>query len=145
MIIEITRKTRYQCAYLISRGDGSSELITLETKVYLLHDICHYVVEQRLRYADGFWGMLAKGHTFNELFGKTNPITAGLRYIEQIVGPVQSVFQGYLPKELFSEQMAHLNVVLARDFLDGCLHDIGEIIQRWEQLPVGQQMTLVWK
>lgn len=91
MKIEIKKNIQFQCEYTITRKDKSIDLTILETKTYFLHDICHFVVEKNLQYSKGFWGMLSQGHSFKEQIGKDNPQTNELRFIEQIVGPVQSV------------------------------------------------------
>jgi len=145
MKIEIKKATAYQCEYRITRNDGSVELISLETKTYLLHDICHYVVEKNLEYSKGFWGMLSKGHSFNELFGKDNPQTTELRFIEQIVGPVQSVYWGHIPKHNFGQFTAHLNFTMRDDILNTCIAEIEAIMEDWKQLPTGHTLTLDWK
>jgi hypothetical protein len=85
MLIEICKKTQYACEYSITRDDTTQEHFTLETKTYFLHDICHYVVEKQLQFKKGLWGMLSIGHSLQELFGKENPLTPELRFIEQIV------------------------------------------------------------
>ncbi len=54
MKIELKKATNYQCEYTVTRDDKSVELISLETKTYLVHDICHYVVEKNLKYTTGF-------------------------------------------------------------------------------------------
>jgi hypothetical protein len=70
----------------IVRSDYSSEKTILDTKTYLLHDICHFFVEKELNTLDGFWGMLSRGYQLGQLFGKTNHLTEKLRIIESIVG-----------------------------------------------------------
>lgn len=145
MKIEIKKKTQYQCEYTIKRKDKSVELIALETKTYFLHDMCHYVVEKNLQYSKGFWGLLSLGHSFKELFGKDNPQTTELRFIEQIVGPVQSVYWGHIPKQNFEEHISHLDFTVTENILTSCLTEINSIIENWQQLPVGQQLTLEWK
>lgn len=145
MKIEIKKKTLYNCEYVITRNDKSCERITLDTKTYFLHDICHYVVEKNLKYSKGFWGMLSLGHAFNALLGKNNPQTSELRFIEQIVGPVQSVYWGHLKKENFKEHILHLDFALSEEVLSSCLTEINAIMEDWRQLPVGQKLILLWK
>lgn len=145
MKIEIKKKTHYISEYTITRDDKSVEVINLETKTYFVHDICHYVVEKNLAYSKGFWGMLSQGHTFNELLGKENPLTVELRFIEQIVGPVQSVHWGHIPKENFEQSIRHLNFTVSENILNSCLTEIKTIIESWGQLQAGQQLTLEWK
>src|SRR4051812_47000069 len=99
MKIQLRKITDYKCEYSITRDDKSVELISLETKVFLLHDICHYAVEKNLQYTNGFWGMLSQGYSFKQLFGKENPLTTDLRFVEQLVGPIQSTFLKQIPRQ----------------------------------------------
>ncbi|MCC6691624.1 MAG: hypothetical protein IT235_08840 [Bacteroidia bacterium] len=145
MKIAINKKTLYQCEYAITRNDKTVELIILETKTYLIHDICHYSVEKNLNCLNGFWGMLSQGHTFNELFGKNNPQTESLRFIEKIVGPIQSVYLGYIPKNNLTQHIEHLHYEITEDSLTTCLTEIKNIMDTWKRLTVGQQLTLEWK
>lgn len=142
MKIEIKKVTNYQCEYTITRNDKSVEQITLDTKTYLVHDICHYAVEKNLGYSKGFWGMLSQGYTFSELFGKNNPQTEELRFIEQVVGPVQSVYSGHIPQQDFEQYIGHLNFTMTENILESCLVDIRAIIEKWEQLAADQQLIL---
>ena len=144
MKISLKKATKFQCEYTILRNNNSVEVITLDAKTYLLHDICHFVVERHMGYRNGFWGMLAQGQSFNSLFGKHNPQTADLRFIEQIVGPVQSVYSGHIPEANFRESIGHLDVTIADDFLTRCLAEVKAILDQWEQLPMGQHLTLEW-
>jgi hypothetical protein len=145
MKIEIKKSTPYQSEYTITRDGKSFELITLETKTFLVHDISHYAVEKHLQYSKGFWGLLSKGHSFNELFGKDNPQTTELRLIEKIVGPVQSTYLGYIPKEDFEQFVKHLDFTMPESVLNSCLTEIESILKKWEHLLIGQQLTLEWK
>jgi len=88
--------------------------------------------------------MLSKGHTFISLFGKDNPQTKELRFIEQIVGPVQSVFSGHIPGQEFNLYIEHLNFKISNSTLKGCLSEIKNIIENWVNLPVGKSFTLEW-
>lgn len=145
MKIVITKTTIYKCGYTVTRSGGSVDQISLETKTYLLHDICHYVVEKNLGYSTGFWGMLAKGYSFGELLGKDNPLTAELRFIEQLVGPVQSVFSGNIPKEKFGMFIQHIDFKMPENMLDNCLTEIDTLMKQWQQLAIGQQLVLEWR
>jgi len=145
MEIEIKKGTPYRCVYALIRADGTTELITLETKTYLLHDICHYVVERQLQYANGFWGMLAAGFSFKDLFGKDNPQTAALMAIEQIVGPIQAVYSGHILPQDFPQFVAHLQFQITNDMLEACLQSIEVIMKRWKELSVGEALTLEWR
>lgn len=144
MKIEIKKLTKYQCEYFLTRNDLSVEIITLETKTYFIHDVCHYVVEKNLEYSKGFWGMLSQGYSFKELFGKDNTLTTELRFIEQVVGPVQSVYLGNIPKQNVNQFVQHINFAMSESLLDECLTEIASILTTWEHLPVGEKITLEW-
>lgn len=144
MKIDITKKNTHQCEYGLTRTNGSKETITLDSRTYLLHDVCHFVVEQHLGYPNGFWGMLALGHTFKDLFGKDNPQTTELRFIEQIIGPIQSIHSGHIPKQDLGLYLEHLDFTIPEPVLDGILTEIGAIIAQWYKLEVGQRFTLEW-
>ncbi len=144
MKVVIRKKSPYQCEYQIIRKDNSVDFISLETTTYLLHDICHFVVENQLSYSKGFWGLLASGHNFTSLVGKENPDTEELRFIEKIVGPVQSVHWGHIPQENFAVHIQHLQFNLPASTLTTCLSEIKLLTEQWRQLTVGEQLMLVW-
>lgn len=144
MKIQIIKKTHHQSHYAITRNDGSVEEMTLDTKTYFLHDICHYVVEKNLSIQNGFWGMLSHGYTFQQLFGKDNPLTTELRFIEQIVGPVQSVYSGHIPENDFEQFIAHLYFPLPENMLSKTLAHISSIMEKWQPLEPGQSLNLDW-
>ncbi|SDN09918.1 hypothetical protein [Kriegella aquimaris] len=89
--------------------------------------------------------MLFLRHTFNELFGKDNPQTTKLRFIEQIIGPVQSVYWGHIPIENFEEYTTYLDFNLLENILIICLDEINSIMENWQQLPIGGHLMLEWK
>jgi hypothetical protein len=142
--IQIKKLTFYKCEYTITRNDGTDELITLDIKTYLIHDITHFVVEKNLAFTKGFWGMLAEGYKFNQLFGKENLLTGELRFIEKIVGPVQSVLSGHIPKQDFPVYISHLGVDFNERLLEDCINEIKSILQEWEKLKVGECLKLLW-
>lgn len=144
MKIVIKKKTQYQCEYVITRLNKTVEQITLETKTYFAHDICHYVVEKQLGYSKGFWGMLADGNSFIELFGKENPITTELRFIETIVGPIQSFFLGHMSEQNLKLYFDQINYTMKENALSKCLDEIKIIMNDWGNLSVGQQLVLEW-
>lgn len=142
MKIEIRKTTNHQCQYTITRDDLSIDSVSLDTKTYFVHDICHYAVEKHLNYEKGFWGMLAKGYSFGELLGKDNPNTAELRFIEQIVGPVQSAFMGNISKENFALFISHIDFNLDEQVLNDSLAEMDRITKEWQQIPVGENLIL---
>ncbi len=116
---------------------------SLDSFTYFLHDIVHFCVETELNIKDGFWGLVSQGYHLHQLCGKENELTLKLRLTEQIVGPVQSVFNGHMPAGLFQETMEQIG--FSRDyshFLDEVLFRIEHIINEWKFLPMGEVLEL---
>lgn len=127
----------------IIRDDLRSESTVLDTKTYMLHDICHFYVEKSLNTPDGFWGMLSRGYQINQLFGKTNQLTEKLRVIEYIVGGTQSVFSKYMNETEFWSYIQAINYDLSdKNFIENVIPRINEFMEKWNYLPIGQTVTL---
>ena len=145
MKIDLEKISEHRCAYTITRNDDTTETIPLDVKTFLLHDVTHFVVEQALNYEKGFWGMLAAGYPAAALFGRDNPETEELRFIEKIVGPVQSTFAGNIPVSDFSYYIDYLNFPFPQETLERCLEQIGGIMADWRLLLPGQALRLEWR
>lgn len=144
MKISFTRLNSHSHELRVHRADGSSETATLETSVFFLHDLAHFVVEKMLDYRGGFWGMLAVGHALSELNGKTNPLTEKLRFIEKIVGPVQSAYMGHFPAAFVATATSHLSFPLPDGFAEAAIMRIGSLEHDWKALPFGGILELDW-
>lgn len=62
MIIKITKGTDRDFLGIV-RDDGSTETATFPKKGVTPHDAIHYFVETELNLPMAFWGMVAKGHS----------------------------------------------------------------------------------
>jgi hypothetical protein len=143
MKISFTKINHESHTVHIKRNDGSEASVILDTPTYFFHDICHYVVEKKLNAADGFWGMLNKGYGFEELSGKENQLTAALRHIECIIGPVQSVAQGFMAADFFPTAIAYLEPAFdATVILQESLLQIEQLQQSWKKLSFGESLLL---
>jgi hypothetical protein len=145
MKIVFTKLSHQMHRMEILRADGSRDLAELETPVFLLHDLTHFVVEDMLLYERGFWGMLAAGHALSTLGGKTNPLTEELRFVEKIVGPVQSAYMGRFPADFVATVTAHLGYPLPDGFAEQALKQIAVLDERWGSLLFGQPLELDWR
>ncbi|MES2516111.1 MAG: hypothetical protein V4580_18295 [Bacteroidota bacterium] len=114
--------------------------VTLDTKTYFLHDLTHYCVELELNLKGGFWGMIAQGHKMAQLSGKTNELTDELRRIEHIVGATQSVYLGYMPIEMFYENLKLVSYSVPAGFIENMSQQIQAVMNDWNYLPVGDSI-----
>lgn len=127
----------------VTRKNAATSRVRLETKTYFLHDICHFFVEKELNYKNGFWGMLAQGYDFTELSGKENVMTEELRFIEQIVGPVQMMVSGHINSTYFKEVPEYLDTKLLENFsVEEVVDKIKECLLQWNKLSFGQSLSL---
>jgi hypothetical protein len=96
-----------------------------------------------LNYKKGFWGMIALGYKMSELTGKENGLTENSRFIEKIVGPVQSIVSGHLPVEKFRDFTAYLNSELANTLpVEEVVNQINTLLKQWQGLAYGESMVL---
>ncbi|MFD0750265.1 hypothetical protein ACFQZS_08945 [Mucilaginibacter calamicampi] len=144
MKIYIKKVSHHRCEYKLKGEHQDAVISGLDVKTYLIHDITHFVVEQNLEYTDGFWGMLAQGYSFTQLAGKQNELTPGLRAIEKIVGPVQSVYMGFITIDQFDTYTSHLDVHTDIHWLKNCIESVENIYAEWEKLKPGEEFFLVW-
>jgi hypothetical protein len=143
MQIELLKLDRDSHRVSIKDGDHTIDSVVLNTKTFFLHDLCHYCVEQALNYKKGFWGMIALGYKMSELTGKQNVLTEESRFIEKIVGPVQSIVSGYLPVEKFRDHTAYLNSGLADALpVEQVVNQINFLSKQWQGLAYGESLML---
>ena len=142
MKVTFSKISKFKSEYKLVRKDKSEAKIFLDAKTFVVHDICHFIVEKNLGYQNGFWGMLAQGYNFEELFGKENVLTEELRFIEKIVGPIQSIYLGHFKKEDFRMLTGHLNFDVNDALIEKCLSEIDTLNADWRNLQIGQSITL---
>jgi hypothetical protein len=95
LTLSITRTspTHHRLEYV--RADGTGESSDIESKSFLFHDFVHFALETEAHLNGGFFGLLAKGHTYAELSGKTpsEHESEEALLIEQAVGIVTGVIK----------------------------------------------------
>jgi len=143
MQIELLKLDRNSHRVTIKNEGSTLDSVVLDTKTYFLHDLCHYCVEQELNYEKGFWGMIALGYKMSELTGKQNVLTEESRFIEKIVGPVQSIVSGHLPLQKFTEHTAYLDSALADALpVEEVVGQVNTLLKQWQGLAYSKSMVL---
>jgi hypothetical protein len=105
MLIRLTRLTNERHRFEIVRDDGVSEARELETRSALLHDLTHYAVEVEAGLTSAFYGLLARGITYDAL--ATTPETdQQTRQAEAVVARVQGILKGDELAKTNPEQLA---------------------------------------
>ncbi len=147
MRIALAKLTDDRHRLAIRRDDGSSESVELETRSLLLHDLVHYAVEAEAPIADGFWGLLAAGTTLAELSDRTmtNPVSAGIALAEQLVGPMQSLWNGRLDPAIYLAHGAAIApAVVDAGFVERVRERLRALTGQWRATRFGEAMELSW-
>ena len=130
----------------VRRADGSAESFEFETRSVLLHDLVHYAVEGQAGFDDAFWGRLAAGATLAELADGGFPDGATqLGAAESLVGQMQALFKGHLPREAYvARAAARYPEIVDGAFVDGVLERLRRLTGHWGSTAYGASMELVW-
>ncbi|MBI3893023.1 MAG: hypothetical protein HY303_16015 [Candidatus Wallbacteria bacterium] len=120
------------------------------------HDLAHFAVESTLGLADGFFGLLARGHDLGdfaapEIRRALPPETA---WTEHVVGMVQTDLGSGLRRNadelnadlagFFAGQSETCPRVLDTPQLDAIRRRLEGLLARWHTLPPGHTLTLVF-
>ena len=170
MKITFTRSGERTYTTFIERDDGVIiQVPSHDRSSSLPHDMAHYVVERELRLARGFWGRVASGAMFGGMrvvTGRLRPHAAArsksmikeeeqqLIEAEVLVGLLLDITHQRLeddwavvsthlnsawkPRKPSRESLSH------KEVLQVCA-ELREAEQRWEALPVGESITVLWK
>jgi hypothetical protein len=150
MLIRFTKGQGKEDTLSCFRNDGS---VTWErARVGVLHDLIHYVVETTLGYREAFYGLLAAGWDIQD-FGETDPGTGQKRVIpveaaktEAIVGLLQMDIMGLGGFEEGEATLAEWKLPrIAPETLDQIRRDVQALHERWDQVPMGGHMELVFE
>jgi hypothetical protein len=155
MDIVLTKLTNDRHRLEIVRGDGSREAATLETRSYLLHDLLHLAVETTAGIESGFWGLLARGRTLNDMNDRSGQAmgdaSAELLVVEQIVGVLTSAAKGAPAADVLAALVRWteaegraLPAWLDESFIPRSRACLRAFLGHWRATPHGETMTLRW-
>lgn len=142
---------------LCVRDDGTkAEVTALESKSYLRHDLMHYCVEKHAGLMQSFFGLLATGKNFEELraMDEMPKEGAGEAYMtERIV----AMLQGSHHEEAFHADQTFTRIAdsfslqdevpppyFTESFVSSAVSEFRFLLKRWDSLPTGEQMELIF-
>lgn len=138
------------------RSDGGCAAIVLDTKRYLVHDLIHFVVEDRAHLKDSFYGKLARGVRYTALL-KTDisgsPLDAEHLMTMRIVGGLTPVLKEIITPEQFLagarnllvEYNTPIPVWLDQGFIADIQENLRIIISEWNTITIGDTLILRFK
>jgi hypothetical protein len=141
----------------VVRDDGtSSRALKLESKVFLIHDLSHYVVEGCAGLDGGVWGALAAGKSWDDLNDRTGQKVKDygptMATIEGVVGPLSNALRGRTDPAKALDGIARMFEAhggkppewLTPEFVTEATDRLRRIVGQWNSLPYRGAMELRW-
>ena len=141
MRITFTKISAERHAVAITRADGTSERLEVDTREFLRHDLAHYAIESELPIRKGFWGCVAAGVS---LAGEA---VAGseAQLAESLAGPIQTLFRIDAGVDAYFELFARFAPTNGIQDLAARVHErVRQLRGLWKATPFGGQMELIW-
>ena len=141
MRIAFTKISDERHAVTITRADGTSESVEVDTREYLRHDLAHFAIESELPISKGFWGCVASGASLSgEGVGGKEAALA-----ESLAGPIQTLFRTDAGPDAYAELLREVSETTGSQDLAARVHErIRRLRGHWKATPCGGQMELVW-
>jgi hypothetical protein len=139
--IVFTKISDEKHAVAITRTDGSSEIVEVETRGYLRHDLAHFAIELELPIRGGYWGCVASGASL------TGEGVAGsdARLAETLAGPIQTLFRTDAGPDAYGELLKEVTATSGRQDLAARVYErVRQLRGHWKATPYGSEMELVW-
>jgi hypothetical protein len=128
-------------AVRVTRADGSSERVEVDTREYLLHDLAHYVIEFEFPIRKGFWGCVASGAS---LSGE-GVAGSEARLAESLAGPIQTLIRIDAGADVYAKLLSEISPTSDSQDLAARVHErVRRIRGHWKATPYGGEMELDW-
>lgn len=141
MRIVFTKISDEKHAVTITRTDGTSENVEVETRGFLRHDLAHFAIEVELPIRKGYWGCVASGAS---LAGE-GVAGSEARLAESLAGPIQTLFRTDAGPDAYFELLGGFSPMSGSQDLAARVHErVRQLRGHWKATPYGGQMELVW-
>jgi hypothetical protein len=128
-------------AVTITRADGTSERVEVETRAFLRHDRAHYAIELEMPIRKGFWGCVASGASLagEEVAG------SDAWFAESLAGPIQTLFRVEAGPDAYLELLQRSSPTSGVQDLAARVYErVRQLRGRWKATPFGGRMDLDW-
>ena len=138
--ISFTKLSDERHRVAVTRGDGSTDSVELDTRSFLRHDLSHFAVEVELGLQHGVWGAVASGGSLSG----SGLDGSDMHLAESLAGPVQTMMRR-------AADIGEIRVVLERVVpahlehaeLAARLHErLRRLAGHWAATGYGQSMEL---
>lgn len=155
MEIKITKNTVADHILSCEREDGSVTWSHI-SNFFILHDLCHYAVENTLSLKNAFFGMLAQGTDITEfelskeerkveltpesLFAEH---LVNLLVIDHTQGRMDNLLDIF--KETYNDAASNLIPVINESRLEEIRKNYAILLQKWKAIPEQETFNLIFK
>lgn len=125
----------------VTRADGSSERVEVDTRSYLRHDLSHFAIEAELPIRKGFWGCIAAGASLDG----QGVAGSDAQLAESLAGPIQTLFRMDADLAAYTELLKGIAAARGSPDLPARVHErIRRLRGHWQATPYGGEMALDW-
>jgi hypothetical protein len=139
--VTLTKISDERHAVTVTRRDGSTERVELNTRSFLRHDLAHFTVELELGLTAGVWGSVAAGGSLagDGLDGDDMGLA------ETLAGPVQTMMRIEADAATIRSVLDQVAPQVASDDLAARIHErLRRLRGHWKATPYGGNMCLTW-
>lgn len=141
MRIVFTKISDERHGVAITRANGTSESVEIETRGFLRHDLAHFAIELELPIRKGYWGCVASGAS---LAGE-GVAGSDARLAESLAGPIQTLFRVDAGPDAYLALLKDFSSTSGSQDLAMRVHErVRQLRGHWRSTPYGGQMELVW-
>lgn len=155
LTVRLTKLSNTHHRFAYTRANRTGQDIELATRNFLLHDLIHFAVESEGRFKNSFYGLLARGETYESLgdadiTDETHPGGPEILMTERVVGAFTPLAKGEATsaqvvdgvKNLLDAYEEPLPSWLTVDFADRVAARLRSMQGEWKATPFGATMEL---
>jgi hypothetical protein len=152
LTLRFTRLSPAHHRFEYRRADGSGEVLELETRSFLVHDLLHYAVESEAGLRGSFYGLLDRIGGYAELSVSVGGLGGEAQLTEMIVGPLTSTLDSELDADALISAISgyfdDMDLRPPRWFTPAFVAAVRERMRRlegqWKATPFGEAMVLTF-
>jgi hypothetical protein len=139
--VVFTKLSDQRHAVRVERVDGTTEVVELDSRSFLRHDLAHFAVESELGLSEGVWGSVACGGSLSGAGLEGRDMTVA----EAISGPMQTMMRTSASATEIHDVLARVAPATGSGDLAEQLHDrLRSLAGHWASTPYGGEMLLEW-
>jgi hypothetical protein len=157
LTLQLTKLSNTHHRFAYARGDGTGQRLELDTRNFLLHDLIHFAVESEGRFENSFYGLLARGETYESLgdadiTSDSHPGGTEILMTERIVGAFTALAKGTATpaqviagcKNLLDAYEEPMPPWLTLEFAEHVAERLRRLQGEWKATPFGETMALTF-